>query len=211
MSEQASASEPVEVLRWYTSALRIPRLIGKLTSGERIWGGPYTVTQAVVGGVVLILGVKTMPWWGPIHLFGEGLIGFVANWAVVAGSAFALVKISGNIPTSRVNVGLALRGGWRQLIRRTHVRWRGSRPQVGRKSTRAGRVVITDMAVSGGVTARSSSHVPAAASTPQPSVQPIAPIGRPMPSASPAEISSSRPGPESTAAVVDKLAALVGR
>ena len=50
MSEQASASEPVEVLRWYTSALRIPRLIGKLTSGERIWGGPYTVTQAVVGG-----------------------------------------------------------------------------------------------------------------------------------------------------------------
>jgi len=138
----------------------------------------------------------------------------VANWAVVAGSAFLLVKISGNIPTSRVNVGLALRGGWRQTTRRAQVQWRGGRPRVGRQSTRAGRVVITDLPAGGHIAARTSAPGLLAltpASMPQPCTQRTTPTGPAVPAASSAEISSSRPGPESTAAVVEKLTALVGR
>lgn len=200
MSSAAGQPEPVEVLRWYTSALRIPRLIGKLTSGERIWGGPYTLTQAAVGVAALVIGVKTMPWWGPLHLLGEGLVGFVGNWTVVAGVAFALVKVSGSIPTSRVNAGLALRGGTRQLTRRPSALWRGERPQVGRQVTRGGRVVITDLSVASPARRRPA---PSRFAQPEPATE--------HPSAIPSSSTESSSGLASTTAVVDKLTAFVGR
>lgn len=52
------ADEP-EVVRFYTSTRRFPKLIGRLPSGESLPGGPYTVSQLVWGIALLVLVAKT--------------------------------------------------------------------------------------------------------------------------------------------------------
>lgn len=89
MSEQHTPS----VARFYTAARRIPVLIGKI-NGARIPGGPYTLTQIVVGGIVLWIGYKTAGLWG------AGLYPLV-RMTVLAGIAFGATWATGKIPTTR--------------------------------------------------------------------------------------------------------------
>lgn len=52
-----------EVVRWYTSALRFPRLVGKWPSGRPIPFGPYTLVQVAGGIGVLLLAARTSGLW----------------------------------------------------------------------------------------------------------------------------------------------------
>ncbi|TCK58296.1 hypothetical protein [Curtobacterium sp. PhB136] len=89
MSEQHTPN----VARFYTAARRIPVLIGKI-NGARIPGGPYTLTQIVVGGIVLWIGYKTTGLWG------AGLYPLV-RMTVLAGVAFGSTWATGKIPSTR--------------------------------------------------------------------------------------------------------------
>ncbi|WP_435740105.1 hypothetical protein [Clavibacter nebraskensis] len=53
------------VARFYTSARRIPILIGKMPNGGRILGGPYSILQLVTLGFVFFTGWYTRGLWGP--------------------------------------------------------------------------------------------------------------------------------------------------
>lgn len=105
----------LEMMRWYTRALRIPRLIGKLPSGERIKGGPYRLSQAVVAGGIVAVGAVTMSWWGPL-LSGAGPSFFV-NWGTLLGVAAAAGYAIRYMPSSTVSPLLLVSGSARLAMR----------------------------------------------------------------------------------------------
>lgn len=133
-----STDQGVEVTRWYTSALKIPRLIGKLPSGERLWGGPYTLTQVTAGVGVFVVGIKTMGWWGYSNLFTNGM-------TLLAVSAIVLFLV-GQIPSSGVNPAVLIQGSLSQLARRDVGTWRGNALQIPDRATAlGGRVSLAEM------------------------------------------------------------------
>lgn len=102
MSEQA---HPTEVVRWYTLARRFPQLIGRTPDGAKLWGGPYTITQAVGGGVVLFVGINTMGLWARW--------GFFANALVLLSVSFGVVIGLGRIPVGSRNPVAVVAGAFR--------------------------------------------------------------------------------------------------
>lgn len=86
---------PPEVLRWYTRARKFPQVIGRTPDGARIWGGPYTITQAVTGGLLLLLGYHTMSVWARFGFFG--------NVVVLLGATYGVVVLIGRIPVGARN------------------------------------------------------------------------------------------------------------
>lgn len=84
-----------ETAKFYTKARRIPMLVGKLPSGGRIWGGPYTITQVGAGAVVAFAMWKTAPLWAQLG-------GFM-NMAVAVGVVVGVVWATGKLPSSGRN------------------------------------------------------------------------------------------------------------
>lgn len=84
-----------EVVKWYTRARKFPQLIGRTPDGAKIWGGPYTFTQAVGAGAVLFAGVNTMRWWASYGLIGNAMI--------LLGVAYGTVLALGRIPLGSRN------------------------------------------------------------------------------------------------------------
>lgn len=83
------------VSRFYTSVRRIPIMIGK-AGNTRLPGGPYSVTQFIAGGVVLVIGWNTLSVWGP--LFGSfPLVRIVA----LLGMAATALWLAGQLPPTR--------------------------------------------------------------------------------------------------------------
>lgn len=84
-------SDPApEVVKWYTRARKFPQLIGRTPDGAKIWGGPYTFTQAVGAGVALFVGVNTMGLWANYGLVGNAMI--------LLGVSYGIVLLLGRIP-----------------------------------------------------------------------------------------------------------------
>lgn len=75
--------------KWFTSARKFPQLIGRTPDGTQLPGGPYTITQLVVGGVVALLLWNTTGLWARFGLAGNIVIGP----ALVIGAVFAAGKI----------------------------------------------------------------------------------------------------------------------
>lgn len=111
-----SGVDPDGGIVWFTRARRIPRYIGKLASGERIWGGPYQASQAVVFIVVWLLGWAAMPLWGR---WG------VLNWAVLLPLAAAAGYSARWLPQTSVNPVLMGAGVFSLLVSRGRYRHRG--------------------------------------------------------------------------------------
>jgi hypothetical protein len=84
-----------EIAKFYTKARRIPMLVGKLPSGGRIWGGPYTITQVGAGAVVAFALWRTAPLWAQLG-------GFM-NIVVAVGVVVGVVWATGKLPTSGRN------------------------------------------------------------------------------------------------------------
>lgn len=85
----------LETAKFYTRARRIPMLVGKMPSGGRIWGGPYTITQIGAGALVGFVLWKTAPWWA--HLGG------FMNVVLAAGIVIGTVWLTGKIPSTGRN------------------------------------------------------------------------------------------------------------
>jgi hypothetical protein len=72
-----------DLVRWYTRARKFPQLIGRTPDGARIPGGPYTVTQAVAAGVILVVGLNTLGIWARFGLLGNLLVLATVTWTAV--------------------------------------------------------------------------------------------------------------------------------
>jgi hypothetical protein len=90
-----STQNHVQTGRFYTAARKFQQLIGVTPAGETIPGGPYTVTQFIVGIVVLVLGFITRPLWSQGELTD---VLFIAVAAV--GATYAV----GKMPRSRRSI-----------------------------------------------------------------------------------------------------------
>lgn len=77
------SSSELEIVRWYTSARRFPRLIGRFQDGRAIPGGPYTQTQFIVGAVMIVVAAKTPGLWAHFGLLGNAALLLVVVWSVV--------------------------------------------------------------------------------------------------------------------------------
>jgi hypothetical protein len=111
-----------EVVKYYTRARKFPQLIGRTPDGAKIWGGPYTFTQAISAGVVLFVGVNTMGLWAHHGLIGNALI--------LLGLAYGVVLVLGRIPPGARNPLAVLAGVVHAL----------AAPRTGRVAGRAVRV-----------------------------------------------------------------------
>jgi hypothetical protein len=120
--------DDLEVVRWYTRARRFPQLIGKTAGGERIWGGPYTMTQVLAVATVGFVGWQTIGLWG--HMTGIG------NVMVLAGAIIGAGILAGRIPPGVRNPLILVRGAWRALDAPTHGRLTTGRPVTPRKPVR---------------------------------------------------------------------------
>lgn len=157
------SDRPNDVVRWYTRARKFPQLLGRTPDGTRLWGGPYTVTQAIGGGLVLVVGVKTMGLWGSFGLVGNALVLLSA----AAGTVFFL----GRIPLGARNPVAVVAG----LVRAM------SAPATGRLAGRAVRI-RRPRQVRHRVVIATSQPVEAALIAPEPIPAPIGEPAEPGPS-----------------------------
>lgn len=101
--------QQTEVARFYTRSRKFPRLIGRLHDGTKIPGGPYTVTQAIVGAVLLALGLVTRGLWGTGTILVDIPIVLLVAWGGAWGT--------GRLPATRRNVGSILFGAVGAMFR----------------------------------------------------------------------------------------------
>ena len=87
------------VARFYTRSRRFPKMIGRMTDGSRIPGGPYTLTQVGFGGAVLLVLLMTRTMWS------TGSV--ILDLAITLGAAWGATWIVGLIPMTRRNLLLA--------------------------------------------------------------------------------------------------------
>lgn len=112
-------NQTTDIVKWYTRARKFPQLIGRTPDGMKLWGGPYTITQAVGFGLVLFVGLNTMSLWANF--------GFVGNFVVLGAVAVGVVFGLGRIPVgsrSPLSVGA---GAWKAVAAPQHGRL-GGRP-----------------------------------------------------------------------------------
>lgn len=83
--------------KFFTRAMKIPLMVGRLIDGTRLWGGPYTVPQIVAGFIALLVLWQAFAWF-----FSTGLI-FTDAILVVFG-AWGVAFLVGRLPDSRRNL-----------------------------------------------------------------------------------------------------------
>ncbi|MCO6748869.1 hypothetical protein KQH21_11915 [Streptomyces sp. IpFD-1.1] len=94
--------------RCYTYARRFPLVMGRLPGGGRLWGGPYTIPQAIVIVTTAILLITTQDVWARFGVLG--------NVAIAVGLPFGLglvvrrMRIDGRHPFAVLTSMLGLIG-----------------------------------------------------------------------------------------------------
>lgn len=85
------------VARMYTGARRFPRWFGRFLDGTKVPGGPYKITQIIVGGIFFLVTIATytLGWWRT----GSPLMDLIFGGAAVAGVFWG----SGKIPQTKRN------------------------------------------------------------------------------------------------------------
>lgn len=83
--------------KFFTRAMKIPLMVGRLIDGTRLWGGPYTVPQIVAGFIALLVLWQAFAWF-----FSTGLI-FTDAILVIFG-AWGVAFLVGRLPDSRRNL-----------------------------------------------------------------------------------------------------------
>lgn len=131
--------QDVEVVHWYTLARRFPQLIGRTPDGRRIWGGPYTYTQAIGGTLVLYLGAKTTSAWGNFGVLG--------NVVVLLGAAWLTTFVLGRLPPGSRSP-LSVAAGALRAVTAPQIGRCGGRPlRIRRPHVVTSRIAITAPAV----------------------------------------------------------------
>lgn len=128
---------PPRIARFYTSARRIPILLGKWPNGGRIPGGPYRIVQLVVGSLVFVTGWNTRWLWGgsqiPLaQLFTLVLVSAAATW------------LSGRIPSTKRKLPNLLIDSVAALTAPGHGTYRGRIFRVAPPHVAGGAVLLGD-------------------------------------------------------------------
>lgn len=83
--------------KFFTRAMKIPLMVGRLIDGTRLWGGPYTVPQIVAGCIALLVLWQAFAWF-----FSTGFI--LTDAAMVILGAWGVAFLVGRLPDSRRNL-----------------------------------------------------------------------------------------------------------
>ncbi len=124
----------VERVKWFTLARKFPQLIGRTPDGARIPGGPYTITQAVGGLIVLVVGYYSMGLWANFGVLGNYTLLLVLTGAVIFGL--------GRIPLGARNPAAIGMGAFRAVAAPQRGRLRGRPVRIRRPRQLTQRVVI---------------------------------------------------------------------
>ncbi len=124
----------IERVKWFTLARKFPQLIGRTPDGARIPGGPYTITQALGGLVVLVVGYYSMGLWANFGVLG--------NYVVLLSLTGAVVFGLGRIPLGSRNPAAIGMGAFRALSAPPRGRVRGRAVRIRRPRKLSQRVVI---------------------------------------------------------------------
>lgn len=108
MSQEKTSPPDVEVVRWFTRARKFPQLIGRTPDGTRLWGGPYTPTQLVGGGLVFFIGARTLEAWANF--------GLVMNLALLLVISYGTIWGLGRVPIGARNPLSILTGIYRAVM-----------------------------------------------------------------------------------------------
>ena len=124
----------VERVKWFTLARKFPQLIGRTPDGARIPGGPYTITQAVGGLIVLVGGYYSMGLWANFGVLGNYTLLLALTGAVIFGL--------GRIPLGARNPAAIGMGAFRAVAAPQRGRLRGRPVRIRRPRQLTQRVVI---------------------------------------------------------------------
>jgi len=124
----------VERVKWFTLARKFPQLIGRTPDGARIPGGPYTITQAVGGLIVLVVGYYSMGLWANFGVLGNYTLLLALTGAVIFGL--------GRIPLGARNPAAIGIGAFRAVAAPQRGRLRGRPVRIRRPRQLTQRVVI---------------------------------------------------------------------
>lgn len=166
--------EEVEIARFYTRSRRFPKMIGRMHDGTKIPGGPYTVTQAAIGGMLFLVAVTTRAQWGTGNILIDIPIAIGVAWGAAWGA--------GRIPSTRRNLLSVLLGGLSAMFRPVSGKYRGAPVRIRPPHAVAGRVTL-----GADVPAPTAADLVAA---PAPTPAPVAPI-EPSPTPVPARPSTA--------------------
>lgn len=155
--------EEQEVARFYTRSRRFPKMVGRMHDGTRIPGGPYTLTQAGVGGAILLIALMTRSKWGTGNI--------IFDLPLVVALAWGGAWLAGRIPSTRRNLLSVLAGAIGAVRRPVTGKYRGVTVQLRKPHTVRGRVSIDSASTSG--YAHSTSPAVELATTPQPAAATI--------------------------------------
>jgi len=194
-----SEEHGVERVKWFTLARRFPQLIGRTPDGTRIPGGPYTVTQALGGIAVVVVGYMSMGVWA--HFGGLG--NFAVLFAVAGGAVFGL----GRIPPGARNPFAIGVGVVRAVSAPKLGRVRGRSVRIRRPHTVTHRMIVCTPALPAAVAGPALEAVVSvgAVVSPVASVVPDAtPVLAPVPAPVPKAVVSGAPVPAAAAAAASE-------
>ncbi|MGP5319146.1 hypothetical protein ACTXMB_14540 [Arthrobacter rhombi] len=111
-------NDQTQVTRFFQVS-RVPIMFGRLPSGERIWGGPYTGAQLMTAFASLFIGIKTMNLWGT----GS----FLASLVILAMFIGGAVYVAGRLRSVRGNPLVLVEGWGRSMVAPKTGTYRGAK------------------------------------------------------------------------------------
>lgn len=129
---------PQPPARFYTRAIRFPKLIGRLIDGTRIPMGPYRVIQLGAGAVTFLTGMVTRSLWG------TGVV--LPDVALALAVAVAVTVLSGRLPVFRRSLLGLLLDGYTAVAAAPEGRYRGSLVRLPAPHQVDGQVLFLDVA-----------------------------------------------------------------
>lgn len=151
------------VAKFYTRARRFPKLIGKLHDGTRIPGGPYTLTQVIIGGLFLFVAMQTRPLW----TWGSLII----DLPLVLATTWGVAWVFGLIPQTNRNILSVAASGLAAFSSPLNGRFKG-RPVRFRQPHRPHSRVVLDL----GEYAAEASETTTVPEPDAPQEKPLAPV-----------------------------------
>lgn len=165
-------SDHSDVGRFYTRSRRFPKLIGRLHDGTRIPGGPYTVTQAILGAVAFGVANLTRSVWGT----GSILL----DLPVAVGAAWGIAWVAGRIPATRRSLLSVIAGAVRAYTRPGDGSYRGRTYVARRASYAEGTAAISSLGTAVAEPSTVRTEPPSVPATSEPFAQPDPVCRKPM-------------------------------
>lgn len=126
--------EQPEVARFYR-VKKFTRYLGRFPDGTKIWGGPYNMTQGVVGAIAGLIAMQTNELWGTGNIFFDLLLG--------GGTVYLIVRMAGRIRTGNRNPASLLLGLYAAMTAPSTGMYNGAPPRDRTPRQVSGRVLMT--------------------------------------------------------------------